>query len=197
MSISYNKGDGIWIDDGPGNVIGGTAANEANALAFNDGCGVRVTGAGAVGNSLHGNIINENGQLGIDLGGDGVTPNDNVPFDPDSGPNSLQNYPVITSATSVGGFTTIKGDLKTRAQQTYLLEFYSSTQKDPSGYGEGLTPIGSTQVSTDAVGTATFSGDIPWGYCWKPDNRDRHGNRQRQHLRIFRRGGFCQWGQQT
>jgi len=153
----FNKGDGIWIDDGTGTVIGGTDADEGNAIAFNDGCGVRVTGAGAVGNTLHGNIINENGQLGIDLGGDGVTPNDNVPFDPDSGPNSLQNYPVITSATSVGGFTTIKGDLKTRAQQTYLLEFYSSTAKDPSGYGEGLTLIGSTQVSTDAVGTATFS----------------------------------------
>jgi parallel beta-helix repeat protein len=156
-----NKGDGIWIEDSAGNEIGGTAANEGNVIAFNDGCGVKVTGAAAVGNRLHGNVINGNGQLGIDLGGDGVTPNDNVSFDPDTGPNLLQNYPLITSATSLGNITAIKGSLKSKSQEIYVVEFFSSVDKDASGYGEGQTPIGSIQVVTDLLGGASFSTAFP------------------------------------
>ena len=56
-------------------------------------------------NTVRGNSIHDNTFLGIDLSGDGVTPND--PLDADSGPNDLQNFPVITPQR--GGNTTVVG----------------------------------------------------------------------------------------
>ena len=47
--------------------------------------------------AILGNSIYGNGGLGIDLGGNGVNLND--PGDTDSGPNNVQNFPVITAAT--------------------------------------------------------------------------------------------------
>lgn len=67
-----------------------------------------VLGDTATGNSILRNSISANGSpggLGIELNNNGVTFNDGR--DPDAGPNTLQNSPVITSA----GATTIKGNL--------------------------------------------------------------------------------------
>jgi hypothetical protein len=55
--------------------------------------------------AIKGNSIFSNGGLGIDLSLDGVTLND--PGDPDTGPNNLQNYPVINGVTISGGSATI------------------------------------------------------------------------------------------
>ena len=60
---------------------------------MNGGDGVEVAGALSVENTIRSNSIFGNGGLGIDLGTSGVTPND--PDDPDSGPNDLQNFPVL------------------------------------------------------------------------------------------------------
>ncbi|HTP09921.1 MAG TPA: CSLREA domain-containing protein, partial [Anaerolineae bacterium] len=53
--------------------------------------GIRVLGG--VGNTLSHNSLYNNGALGIDLGTDGVTAND--AGDLDTGPNNLQNFPVL------------------------------------------------------------------------------------------------------
>ena len=45
--------------------------------------------------------------LGIDLEGDGVTVND--PGDTDAGPNELQNFPVLSAASSDGSGTIVVG----------------------------------------------------------------------------------------
>lgn len=80
-----NGGNGVAII-GSGNIIGtnddgNDDAAEANLISGNDGAGVLVTGVSSIGNSIRGNAIDDNGGLGIDLGGDGVTPNDSaVPF---------------------------------------------------------------------------------------------------------------------
>src|SRR6185436_13294448 len=106
-----NRGAGILLDKSSGNQIGGTGADELNAIGDNDGSGIEIYDANSFGNTIRGNSIASNGKLAIDLDGDGVTPNDYGVNDADSGANFRQNYPVITSATSVGGVTTIKGTL--------------------------------------------------------------------------------------
>ncbi|MBA3241932.1 MAG: hypothetical protein H0T60_11960, partial [Acidobacteria bacterium] len=47
-------------------------------------------------------------------------------LDPDTGPNNLQNFPVLASATSGGGTTTIQGTLNSEASKAYRIEFFSN-----------------------------------------------------------------------
>ena len=77
-------------------------------------------------------------------------PND--PGDPDSGANNGQNYPVITAAGTSGGSTTISGSLNSSPNATFALDFFASTQCDPSLYGEGARFLGTTTVATNASG---------------------------------------------
>jgi hypothetical protein len=87
--------DGISIAPGQSyNIIGGFNNGEGNYIYNNTNNGITV-GDGAISNAFISNMIFANGNLGIDLGNDGVTPNDIT--DADSGANMLQNFPVITS----------------------------------------------------------------------------------------------------
>jgi hypothetical protein len=56
------------------------------------------------------------GGLGIALNNDGVTANDNK--DPDTGPNKLQNFPIISSAST----TTVTGRLNKDLHHPVLLQ---------------------------------------------------------------------------
>ena len=108
--------------------------------------GVRIHDNG-VGNVIRGNAIYGQSGLPVDLGTNGPTPND--AGDADDGPNLLQNYPVLTSAT--GRFVTvITGQLASRPQQPYLLDFYLTTASNQIWLGEA-------QVVTDAAGVAPFT----------------------------------------
>ncbi len=62
-----------------------------------DGPGIAITGATSLQNTISGCHFYSNTGLGIDLGNDGVTPND--PGDIDTGPNLLNNSPVFTAIT--------------------------------------------------------------------------------------------------
>ncbi|MGH9838271.1 MAG: hypothetical protein ACREEM_05760 [Blastocatellia bacterium] len=148
-----------------GNTIGGTAANAGNTIAFNGAGGVVLTMPGSVpvtGNAILSNSIFSNTGpvlpdmgLGIDLGADGVTPNDSGDADP--GPNNLQNFPALTSIITGSGNTTIQGTLNSAANTAFRLEFFSNAACDPSGNGEGQNFIGSTMVTTNASGAASFN----------------------------------------
>jgi len=92
-----NQSSGISLSDAVSTTIGGVNAGQANMIAGNLQDGVSIVGNSALGNSISGNQIYQNRYLGIDLKDDGVTANDNL--DTDSGPNGLQNYPVIILAT--------------------------------------------------------------------------------------------------
>src|SRR5581483_9303911 len=63
-----NSAVGIYLAS-PNATIGGTAAGQANTIAFNAAAGITV-GASATGDTIRGNSIHDNGGFGIDLGGD-------------------------------------------------------------------------------------------------------------------------------
>jgi titin len=165
-TLARGNGIGVEVAGGAHNsIIGGTAAGAGNVIAHNTGAGVvigsSITDAATVGNTIRGNSIYENGGLGIDLGNDGVTHNHRS--NPSSGPNNLQNFPVLTSATSLaGGLTMLSGRLHSTPNTTYTLDFYASATPDPSGFGEGQRYLGtkvvsgSLTVTTDKFGNATF-----------------------------------------
>ena len=174
-----NGSNGVLINFTVDNVIGGSASGAGNTIAFNGGAGVLVMGASS---PVSSNAVFANSGLGIDLDGDGVTPND--PCDGDSGANNRQNFPVITSSSSSGGSTTIQGTLDSAANMTFRIEFFSTSASDPSGFGEGEKFIGSAMVMTDGVCQASFattSADRdPFGQLHHGD-RDRP---ERQHLGV-------------
>ncbi|MFL6209512.1 MAG: beta strand repeat-containing protein, partial [Pyrinomonadaceae bacterium] len=138
----------------------GTTSDHSHSIVS----GVTVTGSTVMGvfvdagNSLalHQNSIFANTGLGIDLGGDGVTANDDK--DTDTGANNLQNFPVITAATVTGSTRNITGTLNSTPGQTFTLEFYKNDACDVSGNGEGKTYIGSLTTDTTATdGNVSFT----------------------------------------
>ena len=166
-----NGGPGVRVHNGGRNVIGRPA--EGNTIANNPGDGVLVTGQPGEfgsdvfvndGNSIRGNSIFANGQLGIDLGadnddfaqeGDGVTAGDG-PGDGDSGGNELQNFPVLYGALP-GSSTVLTGTLESRPSTTFTLDFYEVSTCDPSDHGEGATHLGAAEVTTNANGSAVWT----------------------------------------
>ena len=158
-SALKNTAHGVLItENAGGNIIGGIASGEENTIAFNGGDGIFVESGSA--NNLRGNLLHSNAGMGIDLAPDGVTANDS-PDDADTGPNNLQNFPVIASATTNGSTTTVTGTLNSTASTTFTLEFFRNVNCDDSGSGEGQTLLGSTTVTTDASSNASFSIPFP------------------------------------
>lgn len=165
--ILGNDGPGVMIDTMGTSSPGFPAANNhvlSNSISANDGPGVSIennpSNPTAVGNRILRNSIFDNVGLGIDLDGgtestEGVTRNDTG--DADTGPNRLQNYPVITSAITSGGQTIIQGTINTTANDRLTLQFFSSSAADPSGFGEGKTYVGETTVDTNLDGNTNFS----------------------------------------
>jgi hypothetical protein len=112
-------------------------------------------------NTIRGNRIYANSQLGIDLRWpDGVNLNDDG--DPDTGGNNLQNYPIITFAQAyANGTTVIRGALNSNPNTSFVLDFYYSAAADATGYGEGEHYLGAGSITTDADGDATFDVTLP------------------------------------
>jgi len=146
--------------------IGGTGAGEGNTVAFNGATfgGVYIAGQHV---SVRGNRIYQNNGLGIDLlqgGNGGVTANDGG--DADTGPNGLQNYPILTEAgpaSPQGSGTHVAGVLNSTPSTTFDLDFYANPAcaPRPQEFLEGQDYIGSTQVTTDGSGNAAFDLTLP------------------------------------
>ncbi|MCI1729080.1 MAG: CSLREA domain-containing protein [Chiayiivirga sp.] len=129
-----NGGHGVSIGASASNVQVG-AANAPNLIAFNSR-GVRLPNSSG-GNVLFANRIVSNDFLGIDLGPDGVTPND--PNDSDTGPNNLQNFPLLLTGVRTDTGVSVTGTLDVGNASTlnYRLALYASSSCDASGHGEG------------------------------------------------------------
>ena len=158
-----NGNNGLFISNQAAsnttNLVGGSAAGEANTIAFNARNGIAVLDPGAAGNRFQQNSIFENRLLGIDLGNDGVTPND--PGDADAGANGLQNAPVLTQVAVADTTTRITGKLAGRPNTSFRVELFASPRTDRSLAGEGKDFLGFVDVTTDGHGAAAFAFDHP------------------------------------
>jgi hypothetical protein len=151
---------GVLIYETSDNTVGGAAVAEGNRIAFNYRSGVYITGsAGTEGNAILSNAIYANEQLGIDLDPVGVTPNDFG--DSDSGPNGLQNYPVLTAGFADEERTFVSGYLNSLPSASFTLQFFWDTERDPSGHGEGRCLLGETTIATNSTGNESFSVVFP------------------------------------
>jgi hypothetical protein len=167
-----NEGGGIRLDNAIAQtIIGGVGPGEGNVIAFNGlpgqgTSGVTVNAFNGSGNTIRGNSIHDNlGQygLGIDLSGNGVTPNDSG--DGDTGANDVQNFPIVSSVTNLApqAGTRIQGVLHSTPSTTYDLDFYSNPacSNFPREFLQGETYLGSSQVTTDGSGTGAFDVMLP------------------------------------
>ncbi len=138
-----DNGTGIGVD-GDHNTIGPGNTVRNNTITILTG--VAVTGG--IGNTITQNSIDGNGGLGVDLSDDNVTAND--PGDGDTGPNGLQNFPTVASASADGTSVDVAYGLDSVPNAGYTIEFFSSPSCDQTNqgvnYGEGATYLGSRQV---------------------------------------------------
>jgi titin len=132
--IANNGGDGVAVSDNP-------CPNNATPVANS-------------GNSILGNSIFANGGAGIHL----------VPglCGPTVQPNNLRAAPTITAVTSSASSTTVQGTVSqaTAPSMTERVELFSSPVCGASGAGQGQTFIGSTNITTNASGNASFSANL-------------------------------------
>ena len=170
-----NGGGGVRVSDST-NVWIGDAVGSGNIIANNSADGVRVTGDSA-GVSIRGNSVYANDDLGIDLNNDGVTPND--ADDSDTGPNGLQNSPVVDVINSTPSDTTVGGSLTSTPNMVFDIEIFSNNV-GAAGNAQGETLIGTTSVTTDAFGHADYQVSLgnmlPGGLFVTATATDMNGN---------------------
>lgn len=151
-----DEGVGIDLDAHNNTLSGNTIANVAIGINIGSGQHNLISA-----NSIHDITFGR----GIDLGQDGVTPNDNDSTPPAGDPaNRLQNFPVLTGA--IGGHTkgTISGTL-TSTPGDYRIEFFASRACDAFGYGEGDIYLGHTTITlptfnVNGQSTGSFSKSV-------------------------------------
>lgn len=155
---NLGNGDvGILLNgDASNNLIGGTIPGSGNVIAFNcssppvnnanAGIATDINSTGSA-NAIFGNLIYSNNGPPVDLGQNGLTPNDAE--DADTGLNGLQNYPVINVAAVQNTGSAISGTFNSTPNGSFRLEFFvNGSTSFPGLY------LGSIQVYTDASGNA-------------------------------------------
>jgi hypothetical protein len=169
---AISNGAGIVV---PANADGNQITN--NRVAFNSGTGVALTDVNGgdtpgVRMVIVDNEIYANAGLGIDLGASGITPNDSG--DGDTGPNFLQNFPVLTSVTFAPNgpssrlvadalqatTITVNGTLNSTPNATFTVHWYFSADQQCTNNQQQSQPLVTGKlaaITTDAQGNAPFS----------------------------------------
>jgi hypothetical protein len=148
-----NSQDNTISDSGDPNTAG--LADGINIIANNTGSGILVDGDTSTGNSYEFNSIYGNKDLDVDLGGDGITANHGTTVA--TGPNLLQNYPVISSVSADG--LTVTGTLTAVPSSTYGIDLYQSDSV-ATGFpnaGELQKFLATQTVTTDSTGVVNFT----------------------------------------
>jgi CSLREA domain-containing protein len=152
--------------------IGGTDPAARNLIAYNGDGGAMIYDT-ARRNRIQRNSIYRNRGLGIDLAlipfaPDGVTPND--PGDTDSGPNDLQNFPVLKAIAAAG--TDLNVTFSVPSPGTLTIEFFAADG------GQGRTFLGEATYAlngADAVATLP-PGPVVEGMSLVATATDAQGN---------------------
>lgn len=154
-----NTLDGVNIAGASNNVIGGQAAVAGNIIAFNHGNGVTV--ATGNGDSILSDLIFSNTGTGISLG---PTANDQLtaPRLTRASPAASSDLTSITGAraTPAAASITIAGTLSGPPNANMLVQFFLGTACAGTGsefLGTLPEVLGSSNITTDASGSATFS----------------------------------------
>ncbi len=143
-----NRQSGVEIDSSSENTVGGTVAGAGNVVADNLGSGI-VSAYGSIDNRLNANRIFANGGPAIDRTANSTAPR--------SGPNALQNSPVVVK-TDLGQ---LEGGLAGGIPNaTFHIDIFASSSYGPGGAGEAEDYLGSLDVTTDSNGDAAF--DVPF-----------------------------------
>ena len=161
-----NTHKGILIEgDSDNNEVG--RYEQGNIIVGNglDGIAVRDS---STGNTIRYNQITGNGELAIDLGGDGYDNNDYL--DLDGGGNQRQNKPTLHGATvTVSGQLMVDLELYSKVLRDYRIDFYEASTEygsvgDPErylGYSLVSTSLtGYVRVIADGNVTGVINGDL-------------------------------------
>jgi titin len=139
-----------FLSTASNNLVGGSTSAADNHIAFaitSQYDGVRIR-AGCLGNFVSRNSIFSNAGWGIVFGAAGVT---------------ITNLVTLTEAVSDGFTTGIQGSMSSYANGRFLVQIYENMAPNPSGYGEGLIWLGSTNITTGDNGQASFVLILPLG----------------------------------
>lgn len=159
-SGTLDLGNSYGLSLGSSNVtVGGTTGQ--NLFRFNFKA-IRLFATGTVlDNDLQRNRFAGNEQMAIDLSDNGVNNIDRGDADDaDSGPNGLQNVPLITAVDRITGGVHVAGTLDvpvTTNPVVYRIGLYASTVCHASGSGEGEIFLGTKDVSLRGNTTQSFS----------------------------------------
>jgi hypothetical protein len=122
--------------DSNSTTVGGGAFGAVKVIAFNKVLGMEIIRDdidAPTGNCFLNNSIFSKAGLVIDLGNNGVMPNE--PRNRDTGFINQQNFPILSSATTSEGSTTVKGSLNrappVRAFSSSFLHSFWPTGQDP------------------------------------------------------------------
>ncbi len=152
--------DDMPLGNGIGVVLRGASVDnqvQQNVFAGNVEAGIQVVGAAAARNRLTRNVFLTAPGIPIDLGGEGLTPND--PEDLDAGPNALLNTPVITELIRDGRAATVHGTGPVGQRvEVYRIRSlqYPDVEAHSSGSGGGVELLGTGWVNQDGFWEARF-----------------------------------------
>lgn len=168
-SPSGNGSAGVLVSFAARNNTIGAPLNATwggNFIVASTGAGVWVSPSGGTGNSVLDNEFVGNGGLDIDLAAAG--PSANQAANPATGPNGLQNYPVLATATRdrAHGIEVVTGTLNSAPNTTYRLDLYYGPACNANAAGRGLAlyPLMKTAVTTGALGNVPFTASVPFGW---------------------------------
>jgi CSLREA domain-containing protein len=163
VTLIGNGRFGVTIQNGAsGNIIGGVGNGEANSIVYGAEAQVAVIAstrtpgffADSAGNTIRGNSIRAGISPAIALvrafpQGSAA---ENDALDADTGPNNLQNFPVLDLFSINNRGVLGRVSLHSNPNSTFDIDLYQSTST--GARGDGIKYLGTREVTTDANGNA-------------------------------------------